>query len=538
MADTFAYVIVGGGSAGCVLANRLSADPKVTVCLIEAGGEGRNILTRAPIAAALTVPAHLGLRINNWAFKTEPQAGLNGRRGYQPRGRGLGGSSLLNAMIYVRGHSKDYDGWRDEGCVGWGYEDVLHYFKRAESFAGGAGPYHGAGGPLHVRPIASPHTVTQDFVAACAAAQIPENTDFNGADLYGAGFYDVTQFHSGKTGERCSAAAAYLDGIRDRPNLHVLTNARAMRVIIDDGRATGVELFVRGKRQIVHARGEVILSAGAFQSPQLLMLSGIGPGAELQKHGIPVQVDAPEVGQNLQDHLDFILSYGVNTSEVFGLGPQALIRLWRGARQWRRDGSGIVSSNFAEAGAFFSVGADGPAWPDTQLHFAAARIENHARTLHWGYGISCHVCVLRPKSRGCVTLAGADPMAPPRIDPRFLSDDGDLTLLMTGIRKAHSIMSSPPLARRITVSHTLKGNEDDRTLEQLIRNRADTIYHPVGTCHMGSDPESVVDERLSVRGIAGLRVADASIMPRIVSGNTNAPTIMIGEKAADLIRAK
>ncbi|MEM1235452.1 MAG: GMC family oxidoreductase N-terminal domain-containing protein [Pseudomonadota bacterium] len=536
MADTFDYIVVGGGSAGCALANRLSEDPKSTVCLIEAGGEARSLLTRVPVAAAATVPAHLGVKIYNWAFDTTAQPGLKGRRGFQPRGRGLGGSSLLNAMIYVRGHRNDYDGWRDAGCVGWGYDDVLPIFKRAENFVDGADDYHGGTGPLHVRHITDPHKVSHDFVAACGELQIAENKDFNGPEQSGAGLYDVTQFHSAKAGERCSTAAAYLEPARERPNLEVKTNTPVSRVLIEDGKATGVETLKGGRKSEVRCRGEVILSAGAFQSPQLLMLSGIGPGAELQRHGIAVQKDAPDVGQNLQDHVDFTLSYGVNTTKVFGIGGAAALDMWRGALQWRKDGRGILASNFAEAGAFFSVGPDGNAWPDTQLHFAAARIERHAKRLFWGYGISCHACVLRPFSRGEVTLSSADAQDAPNIDPRFLTDDRDMAMLLAGVRKTAEVMKAPSIAKHITKSHTISGDETDAELEDIIRSRADTIYHPVGTCRMGGDAASVVDEKLQVRGVSGLRVADASIMPRIVSGNTNAPTIMIGEKASDLIK--
>lgn len=536
MSDSFDYVIVGAGSAGCALAHRLSEDPNTTVCLIEAGGQANGLLTRVPLAAVATMPAHLGIKLQNWAFETVPQPGLNGRKGYQPRGKGLGGSSILNAMIYMRGHPKDYDGWRDAGCDGWGYADVLPYFQKAEDFAGGASAHHGAGGPLQVTGLADPHAITQDFVASGQMLQLPHNADFNAGDPYGVGHFHVTQFHDHRRGERCSAAAAYLDPIRSRQNLKILTKAQVCKVLIADQRATGVEIAKGRDREAILARREVILCAGAFQSPQLLMLSGIGPGADLARHGLPVVADLPAVGQNLQDHLDAILSYSVNTTEVIGIGASGAWRLLKGALQWARDGRGPMSTNFAEAGAFFSTGPDGAEWPDTQLHFVVARVEDHARKISWGYAVSCHACVLRPKSRGSVSLTSSDPTAAPSIDPNFLAEEDDLRALMLGTRKAHQIMTQAPMKDRITKSLTITGQESDAELETILRNSADTIYHPVGTCRMGGDAGSVLDPQLRVRGVAGLRVADASVMPTIVSGNTNAPAIMIGEKAADMIR--
>ena len=533
--ESFDYIIVGGGSSGSVIANRLSADEKTTVCLVEAGGKADGILTRAPLAAVATMPAHLGIKIQNWAFETVPQPGLNGRRGYQPRGKGLGGSSILNAMIYIRGNRRDYDHWAAMGCTGWGYEDVLPYFLKSENFGGGADNNHNNTGELHVADLASPHQIGKDFIAAGQANQLPRNDDFNAGSQVGIGPYHVTQFHDKRRGERCSAAAAFLHPFRSRRNLTVLTDAMAEKVLFDGQRATGLQVNMPKGPKTLSAHKEIILSAGAFQTPQLLMVSGIGSATHLRHHGIEVVVDRPSVGQNLQDHIDMILSYGVKTRDVIGIGPSAAARLLKGIGQWRRNGHGPISTNFAEAGGFFTAGEGPQDWPDTQLHFVVARVEDHARRLHWGYGISCHACVLRPHSRGSVQLATNNIADAPMIDPQFLSDDRDLALLRKAVRRTHDIMMAPPLRKQITKGHTISGQESDSALDQIIRNKADTVYHPVGTCRMGSDDQSVVDPELRVRGVKGLRVADASIMPRIISGNTNAPCIMIGEKLADMV---
>lgn len=532
----FDYVIVGGGSAGATLAARLSEEPNHTVCLLEAGGGGTSLPIRTP---ALVVGAVHGKSLvnANWGFETVPQPGLNGRKGYQPRGKGLGGSSAINAMIYIRGNPRDYDQWRDLGCDGWGWDDVLPYFKRAEGNSLGNSDLHSAEGPLQVAERAEPYAINQDFIQACAASQIPETKDFNGPQQFGAGIYQTTQFHSGpKKGQRCSAAAAYLLPNLSRPNLHVITGAQAEKILMDGTRAVGVRYTASRQSQDVRARAEVILCAGAFQSPQLLMLSGIGPGADLKGKGIEVIRENGEVGQNLQDHIDVALAYKINRSDVMGVSLQALWRGLRGIGQYRRDGSGFWASNIAEAGAFFSVESPRD-WPDVQLHFAVAGIVDHGRKLIAGHALTVHVCVLRPESRGTVSLTSPKAGQPPRIDPAFLSADADLRVLEAGLEKTIGIMNSDPMAKNLSREILLGQGRPDDTLSEKIRNSADTVYHPVGTCRMGNDDASVVDTQLRVRGTQGLRVVDASMMPRLISGNTNAPTIMIAEKAADMIKA-
>ncbi len=531
----FDYVILGGGSAGCTLASRLSEDPKISVCLIEAGGAGKDLLIRMPLGCVLMLPDMP--KINNWAFKTAPQPGLNGRRGYQPRGKALGGSSAINAMLYVRGHPSDYDGWADQGCDGWDWDSVLPYFKRSEHNHRGADALHGADGPLHVGDDLAKNPLSDAFINACEEMQIRRNDDFNGPEQEGAGHYQVTQFRGGdKHGERCSAAAAYLHPVMDRPNLTIITKAHICRILLEEGQATGAEYLVGRRRHQVRARREVILSAGTFGSPQILLLSGIGPADELRAHGIEVRHDLNGVGQNLQDHLDFIFSYTTHRKEALGLNPGGLWDMVKAARRWGKTGDGPATTTFAETGAF--VKSD-PSLdrPDLQMHFVVGIVDDHSRKRHFKRGYSAHVCVLRPHSRGTVGLDSADPRAAPRIDPNFLSDDRDAALLLKGAKLTRQIMNAPALdgwRGREIYTETVR---DEADLMSHIRARADTIYHPVGTCRMGVDEGAVVDTALRVHGIRGLRVVDASVMPTLIGGNTNAPTIMIAEKAADLIRA-
>jgi choline dehydrogenase-like flavoprotein len=526
----FDYVIVGGGSAGCVLAGRLSEDPNVSVALLEAGEPDKSVLIHCP--AGLAVMAKQ--KAINWAFETVPQPGLNGRRGYQPRGRVLGGSSSINAMIYMRGQPEDYDAWAAAGNPGWAWADVLPWFKRAEHNERGADEYHGSGGPLNVMDLVSPNAMLPDFVEAGRQAGYPINRDFNGATQEGIGVYQVTH----KNGERFSAAKAYVTPNLGRPNLKVFTGTRTLRVLLEGKRAVGVEAL-RGREPItVRARAEVLLAAGALQSPQLLLLSGIGAPEELQRHGLTVAHVLPGVGRHLHDHVDVVQVVLAPTARsTFGVSAGGVWDVLKGIGQWRRERRGMLTTNFGEAGGFIKS-QPGEATPDLQLHFVIAKLVDHGRKTVLGHGYSCHVCVLRPKSRGSLTLASADPLAAPLIDPNFFGDPDDLARLVRGFKAMRSLLAQPALAKYGgRESPTSAGAVTDAQIEQFIRNYADTIYHPVGSCRMGpSSAHDVVDAQLRVHGLEGLRVVDASIMPAIVSGNTNAPTIMIGEKAAAMIK--
>ena len=521
------YVIVGAGSAGSVLANRLSEDPNTKVLVLEAGGRNTSILVKMPAGVGQLIKKKSEF---NWGFWTEPEPHMNNRRLWWPRGRGLGGSSAINGMIYIRGHASDYDQWRQMGLSGWSYEEVLPYFKRAETLHGEPSPYHGFEGPLHVSwGELSDHPLNAGVIKAGVEAGYKFTEDFNGADQEGIGFYQVTQ----RDGRRCSVARAYIYG-RERPNLHTLADATVLRVVFDGKRASGVEIVRGGRTETLEARAEVVLAAGAFNTPQLLMCSGIGPAAHLQSFGVPVIHDAPQVGQNLIDHIDFTINKRVASIEPTGFSIRGIARMLPQFVSFMRHGTGMLSSNVAEAGGFLKSRPTLER-PDLQLHFCAALVDDHNRHMHWGHGYSLHVCVLRPHSRGTVTLASGDAREAPVIDPRFLSDSRDMDLLLEGAQIARRILDAPSLAVRGGKELYTHPGQSHAELRETIAAHADTIYHPVATCRMGSDAASVVDPQLRVRGVTGLRIVDASVMPTLIGGNTNAPTVMIGERAAEFI---
>lgn len=515
------FIVVGAGPAGCAVAAGLADAPdKPAVLLVETGPATPSWLSRVPMGIAALVPLR---GRHNYAYQTVPQPHLDGRRGYVPRGRGVGGSSLINAMICTRGQPQDYDGWAALGCAGWSWDEVLPVFRRIEDNQRGADAWHGAGGPLPVSDLRSPSPLSRAFVEAAVQCGYPRNEDFNGPRQEGVGLYQVYQ----RDGRRVDAGSAYLGDGTVRPNLRVLAGQPARRILFEGRRADGILV---GKRRF-RARREVILSAGAIGSPQLLLLSGIGPAAHLRQFGIPVLHDAPDVGEHLQDHLDHTANLRVRAEGLFGMNPATLARIVGGIGPFRARGEGMLTSNAAEAGGFIRSRPQLER-PDLQLHFCIGMVDDHNRRMHLSTGLALHVCVLRPHSRGNVRLASARIEHAPLIDPRFLSAPQDMDLLLEGARIVRRILAAPALAAYGGRPLYGNGAEDDEGLRALVRAHADTIYHPVGTCRMGADARSVVDPQLRVRGVEGLRVADASIMPTLISGNTQAPSAMIGEMAA------
>ncbi|MEV4422321.1 GMC family oxidoreductase N-terminal domain-containing protein [Patulibacter sp. NPDC049589] len=519
------YVIVGAGSAGCVLANRLSEDPEVRVLLLEAGGKDGSVNVKIP--AAFPNQFHTKM---DWDYATEPEPFVDGKQMYVPRGKSLGGSSSMNAMLYVRGRPLDFDLWADQGAPGWGWDDVLPYFKRAENNARGASEFHGVGGPVEVADQRSPRPICKDLVDASVAAGIPRATDYNGPEQDGVAPFQVFQ----KNGRRWSSADAYLRPAMKRPNLEVITNALALGLELDGDRVTGVRYRRKGQESLASAGREVILSAGAIGSPQILLLSGIGAADELREVGITPRHELPGVGRNLQDHPFLGALFEVSDEDTLYQAdkPKHLL-------EWALRRSGKLTSTVAEVNAFVRTRAGLPA-ADIQFHMGAAYYEEHGEETYDGHAIVIAPTLVAPKSRGRVWLSSSDPEAKPRILTNSLEHPDDLQSLVAGMRLAREIAAQEPLKSKI-VKELKPGKElvSDEDLEDDIRKRLMLIYHPVGTCRMSDDAEgAVVDSELRVHGLQGLRVADASIMPVITGGNTNAPTMMIAERAADLIRGR
>ncbi len=525
----FDYVIVGAGSAGCVLANRLSAGGKHSVLLLEAGPKDNNLWIHVPLGYGKLFKD----KTVNWMYQTEPEPGLDGRSVFQPRGKVLGGSSSINGLLYVRGQHEDYDRLRQHGNSGWGYEDVLPYFKKAENQQRGADDFHGVGGPLPVSDLGHPDALSAAFIAAAAETGLPVNPDFNGASQEGAGFFQTTT----RGGKRASTAVSYLRPAKSRGNLRVETDALAQRLLFDGRRAVGVEYRQGGALRTAQARREILVSGGAYNSPQLLQLSGIGPAELLQQHGIDVVLDAPGVGHDLQDHMQVrVVMRCTKTVTLNDIINHPVRRVLAGMR-YAAFRKGPLTIAAGTSGAFFKTDPR-LATPDIQIHFLPFSTDKMGEKLHSFSGFSASVCQLRPESRGSLRIKSTDPSVPPEIRINYLAAETDRIANVEGLKILRRILHAPALAPFVV--EEIEPGAKVITDEQLLnycRQRGTTIYHPTSTCRMGNDPMAVVDQRLRVHGIEGLRVVDGSVMPDLVSGNTNAPIVMIAEKASDMIRA-
>ena len=523
----FDYVIVGAGSAGCVLANRLTAEGKHSVLLLEAGPRDTNIWIHVPLGYGKLFKE----KSVNWMYQTEAEPGLGGRQVFQPRGKVLGGSSSINGLLYVRGQHEDYDRWRQRGNVGWGFDDVLPYFKKAENQTRGSDEYHGTGGPLSVSDWRHADPLSEAFVKAAVETGIPFNPDFNGAAQEGAGSFQTTT----RRGRRASSAFCYLRPAKGRKNLSVETSALAQRIVFEGRRARAVEYRQNGHVRTARARKEVLVSSGAYNSPQLLQLSGVGPAELLKQHGIAVVLDAPGVGNDLQDHMQVrIITRCAKMITLNDIVNHPVRRALAGL-QYAALRRGPLTIAAGTSGAFFKTNPR-LATPDIQIHFIPFSTDKMGEKLHSFSGFTASVCQLRPESRGSLKIRSADPAAPPEIRINYLATETDRTAFIDGIRILRKILAAPAL-KPYCVNEVYPGSEktSDEDLLDFCRKTGSTVYHPTSTCRMGNDPLAVVDQRLRVRGIEALRVVDASVMPDLMSGNTNAPTIMIAEKASDMI---